>query len=277
VRPLRVLAYELRRLRGVRSTWLILAAVLLSDAVVAAVLVRQAPPGELSVREAVRCAAAVVPLLPLPIAALGAGALGALSYGHEVRYSGLAASRVSYGRRVGLVVGKLAVIGGLSLLLALATLLLDAVVVRFALPADVDAGALLDPAGLGSALFGSALFGPGAAGRPLLAFAGLVVVGGWAGLLMTSLVRSAAAGLLVLCALPALLEATAGLILRLTGRDWPVWVRELLPFQYGLDWVRGEPGAAASALDAALLAGLLAPAGLLLAACALVQLRRRAL
>lgn len=78
---MRVLAYEVRRLRGLRSTWLILAAVLLADAAVAAVLARQLPVGQLGTAAAVRCVTAVVPLLPLPIAALGAGALGALSYG----------------------------------------------------------------------------------------------------------------------------------------------------------------------------------------------------
>ncbi|GAA4866931.1 hypothetical protein [Kitasatospora terrestris] len=310
---MRVLAYELRRLRGLRSTWLILGAVLLADAAVAAVLARQLPDGELSVAAAVRCVAAVVPLLPLPVAALGAGALGALSYGHEVRYPGLAASRVSFGRRIGLVGGKLAVIGAVSALLAAVSLAVDAVVVRFAaLPDGVDGSAVFDglaafrPGAAAAAAAGSAAVGAtaaagtapgsgpvaasvtdgaagtllaeGSAGRPLLAFVVMVVLGGCAGLLLTSVVRSAAAGLLALCALPALLEPTAGLVLRQGGLEWPVWARELMPFQYGLDWVRGTPGAVATAgPEPLLLAALLAPVVLLLAAGVLVQFRRRAL
>ncbi|MFG2821985.1 hypothetical protein ACGFX4_21475 [Kitasatospora sp. NPDC048365] len=299
---MRVLAYELRRLRGLRSTWLILGAVLLADAAVAAVLARQLPDGELSVAAAVRCVAAVVPLLPLPVAALGAGALGALSYGHEVRFPGLAASRVSFGRRIGLVGGKLAVIGAVSALLAVVSLAVDAVVVRFAaLPGGVDgsavfdglaafrpgAGAAVAEGAAGSAVGGTtvatdgtagSLLAEGSAGRPLLAFVVMVVLGGCAGLLLTSVVRSAAAGLLALCALPALLEPTAGLVLRQGGLDWPVWARELMPFQYGLDWVRGAPGAVAAAgPEPLLLAALLAPVVVLLAAGVLVQFRRRAL
>ncbi|GAA2818323.1 hypothetical protein GCM10010441_48450 [Kitasatospora paracochleata] len=272
---MRVLAYELRRLRGLRSTWLILAAVLLCDAAVAAVLARQVPDGALAVPTAVRSVAAAVPLLPLPIAALGAGALGALSYGHEVRHPGLAASRVAFGRRVGLLVGKSVVIGAVSAALAVVTLLLDAVAVRLALPSSVDPAPAFRPDVFGSDPAG--LLAAGAPGRPLLAFALLVVVGGWAGLLTTSLVRSAAAGLLVLCALPVLLEPAVGMILRQAGRYWPAWVRELLPFQYGLDWVRGEPGAAAVGPDPVLFAALAAPVLVLLVAAVLAQVRRRAL
>jgi len=264
----RVLAYEVRRLRGLRSTWFILGAALVCDAAVAAVLARQLPVGTLSVGAAVRSVTAVVPLLPLPIAALGAGALGALSYGHEVRHPGLAASHVSYRRRLGLLAGKLTVIGLLSALLALATVLLDTLVLRLALAPAVDPGPV----------FGADAQALAAAGRPLAVFAGLVVLAGWTGLLTTSLVRSAAAGILILCALPPLLEPALSLILRQAGRVWPAQVREVLPFQYGLDWARGaDPQGAAAPLDPVLLAGVLAPAALLLVACLLVQARRRAL
>ena len=61
---MRVLAYEGRRLFGLRSTWLILAAALLADAAVAAVGSRQAAPGSLSVTDATRLLTAAVPLLP---------------------------------------------------------------------------------------------------------------------------------------------------------------------------------------------------------------------
>ncbi|MFD0569872.1 hypothetical protein ACFQ0T_12300 [Kitasatospora gansuensis] len=207
---MRVLAYEVRRLRGLRSTWLILAAVLLADAAVAAVLARQLPVGQLGTAAAVRCVTAVVPLLPLPIAALGAGALGALSYGHEVRYPGLP-GRVSYRRRLGLLVAKLAVTGVLAVLLAAASVLLDAAVLRLLHAPGARVAALFDPASAG---FADAL-------RPLLLFVGLTALAGWSGLLVTSLVRSAAAGLLILCAVPALLEPVLSLLLRQSGRVWP--------------------------------------------------------
>ncbi|GAA2147637.1 hypothetical protein GCM10009760_38710 [Kitasatospora kazusensis] len=269
---MRVLLYEVRRLSGLRSTWFVLAAVLLADAAVAAVLARQLPAGPLSAAAALRSVTAVVPLLPLPIAALGAGALGALSYGHEVRHPGLAASRVACRRRLGLLAGKLVVTGLLAALLALGTVLLDAVVLRVSLAPGVRPGRLLalsvggDPQALADGA------------RPLAVFAVLVVLAGWTGLLTTSLVRSAAAGLLILCALPALLEPVLSLVLRLTGRGWPVQVRESLPFQYGLDAVRGaDLPSAATLLDPVLLTAVLASFGLLLLAAVLAQARRRTL
>ncbi|MFI5534349.1 hypothetical protein ACIA8O_38040 [Kitasatospora sp. NPDC051853] len=267
---MRVLAYELRRLRGLRSTWLILAAVLLVDAAVAAVLARQLPGGQLGPASAVRCLTAVVPLLPLPIAALGAGALGALSYGHEVRHPGLVAGRVSFGRRLGLLAAKLAVIGPVALLLAVVTVAVDAAVVLAAAAPGAGTGPLTDPS---SVAFGELL-------RPLALFAGLTVLAAWAGLLLTSLLRSAAAGLLVLCAVPALLEPALTLLLGRSGRGWPAQARELLPFQYGLDLVRGvDPQrlGTAPAMDGTFAAAVLAPLALLLLAAVLAQLRRRAL
>ncbi|MFF2122005.1 hypothetical protein ACFVXH_32240 [Kitasatospora sp. NPDC058184] len=301
---MRVLAYELRRLRGLRSTWLLLAAVLLGDAVVAAVLADQAPDGPLAASAGVRLLTAAVPLVPLPFAALGAGVLGALSYGHEVRHPGLPASQVSYPRRVRLLLAKLLVIGPVAALLALTTLLLDTLAVHLALPDGVTVAAWADPAALSdrvsAAVTGAGLSGlsdlPGVfsplgltAGHgvpaALLAFVLLTVVAAWTGVLTASLTRSAAAGVLLLCALPPLLESGVALLLRHTGRPWPVRAAELLPFQSGIEWAYGwvyggahEAVAGSAALtDPALLAAVAAPAGLLLLAALLVQARRRAL
>ncbi|MFB7615486.1 hypothetical protein [Kitasatospora sp. NPDC056181] len=301
---MRALAYELRRLRGLRSTWLLLATVLLCDAVVAAVLAAQAPAGALAGPAGVRLLTATVPLIPLPFAALGAGVLGALSYGHEVRHPGLPASQVSYLRRVRLLLAKLVVIAPVVGLLALATLLVDVVAVHLALPAGVAVAAWSDPAALSdrvSEAFDSAgLTGfadlPGALapaalvaghGVPaaLLAFVALVVVAGWTGVLTASLTRSAAAGVLLLCALPPLLESAVALLLRQTGTAWPTRAAELLPFQSGIEWAYGwvyggdrRVAAGGSALtDPALLAAVAAPAVVLLLAALLVQARRRAL
>ncbi|MFD0279484.1 hypothetical protein ACFVHB_37095 [Kitasatospora sp. NPDC127111] len=301
---MRVLAYELRRLRGLRSTWLLLAGVLFCDAVVAAALAAQTPAGALSGPAGVRLLTAAVPLIPLPFAALGAGVLGALAYGHEVRHPGLPASQVSYLRRVRLLLGKLVVIGPVAGLLALATLLVDAVVVHLALPAGVTVAAWSEPAALSDrvarALSSAGLGGladlPGALapaalgaghGVPgaLLAFVALTVVAGWTGVLTASLTRSAAAGVLLLCALPPLLESGVALLLRQTGTAWPVRAAELLPFQSGIEWAYGwvyggdrRVAVAGSELtDPALLAAVAAPALVLLLASLLVQARRRAL
>ena len=274
---MRVLAYEARRLCGLRSTWSVLAAVLLCDAVVAGVLAHQVPAGQLTLAAAVRPVLAAVPLLPLPIAALGAGVLGALSYGHEVRHPGLAASQVSYVRRVRLLLGKLAVIGALSVLLAAVTVLLDAVVTRLALAPGVDASAVFTPEVLG---MGGRL--PVALG----VFAVTVVAAGGAGVLTASLTRSAAAGILLLCALPVLLEAGLALFLREAGVGRAKVAGEALPFQYGFDqygfdWVRAGSGPVADGpldlADPVLLGAFAAPAVLLLLAGLAVQVRRRSL
>jgi hypothetical protein len=273
----RVLAYEARRLRGLRSTWIVLSAVLLCDALVAGVLAHQLAAGPLTLAAALRPVTAAVPLLPLPIAALGAGVLGALSYGHEVRHPGLAASQVSYLRRVRLLGGKLAVIGALSVLLAVVTVLVDTVVTRLALAPGVDAAAVFTPEVLG------------AGGRLPVAlgvFAGTVVAAGGAGVLTASLTRSAAAGILVLCALPVLLEAGLALFLREAGVGRPQVAGEALPFQYGFDqygfdWVSDGSGAAAGSpldlTDPVLLGAFAAPAVLLLLASLAVQGWRRSL
>ncbi|OKI23084.1 hypothetical protein [Streptomyces sp. CB03911] len=268
----RVLAYEARRLSGLRSTWIVLATVLLCDAAVAALLARQVPPGTLAVAAAVRSVTAAVPLLPLPIAAIGAGVLGALSYGHEVRHPGLAASQVGYLRRVRLLFGKVVVVGALSALLAAVTVLADAVVTRLALGPAVDASQVFARGALSSG---------GRLPVALAVFAVLVVAAGGAGVLTASLTRSASAGILLLCALPVLLEAGLALFLRQTGTARADAADEVLPLQYGFDWVRAGSGPAVGGpldlADPALLAVLASPAVLLVLVCLVAQLRRRAL
>lgn len=269
---MRVVASEVRRLRGVRSTWVVVAGALVLNAAAAVFTATRLPAGELAVPDAVRSLAAVVPVLPLPLTALAAAVLGALAYGNETRWPGLPASRVTVGRRLAALLAKSLVVGAAALLLAALTLGVNALAARLVLPAGVDASALFDPSGLPAAPFAT-----GGIGRPLAAFLAVAVAGGWAGLLITSLVRSAVVGILLTGALPALLEPTAGLLLHRTGRNWPLWVRELLPFQYGLDWVRDAADRTAGALDGVVLAALLAPAALLVLAAVLAQLRRRSL
>ncbi|MFI6447439.1 hypothetical protein [Kitasatospora sp. NPDC050543] len=289
---MRVLAYELRRLRGLRSTWILLAGVLLCDAAVAALLTRQLPAGQLTAPDAVRSLTAAVPLLPLPIAALGAGALGALSYGHEVRHPGLPASRVPYLRRARLLLGKLAVTGVLSALLAGVTVLLDAVVTRFVALPGVDTSRVFSPGSVAAAL-GDAARHPSATLGALGAlgvFTALVVGAGATGVLTASLTRSATAGFLLLCAVPALFDSALALLVRRAGAHWAAHASELLPARYGYQWAYGARPAAAGAAapvqavtDALGLTGqvlgaaLVAPVGVLLLLCLLVQTRRREL
>lgn len=301
---MRVLAYELRRLRGLRSTWLLLAAVLLGDAVLAAVLASQTPDGPLAAPAGVRLLTAVVPLVPLPFAAFGAGLLGALSYGYEVRHPGLPASQVPYPRRVRLLLAKLLVIGPVAALLALATLLLDTVVVHFALPDGVATAAWTDPSALSdrvAAVLTSAgmsglsdlpgVFAPlgllAGQGVPaaLLAFVLLTVVAAWTGVLTALLTRSVVAGVMLLCAMPSLLQFGVALLLRHAGRPWPTRAVRMLPFQSGIEWAygwvyggaHGAVTGSAALTDPVLLAAVAAPAGFLLIAALLVQVRRRTL
>ncbi|MFG2697929.1 hypothetical protein [Kitasatospora sp. NPDC048407] len=279
------MACEVRRLRGVRSTWVVVAAALLLNAALAATLAQRFPAGKLAVPGAVRALAGVVPWLPLPLTALAAAVLGALAYSHEMRWPGLAASRVNLGRRLGALLAKLLVVGAAALLLAVLTLVVNALVVRFALPGAVDASAVFalpHPAELTAfpGLAPAPAAGPfavGGIGRPLPVFLALAVAGGWAGLLLATLVRSAVLGVLLTCATPALLEPTAGLLLHRSGRNWPLWVWELLPFQYGFNLVREAADRTAAALDVVVIAALLAPAGLLVLAVLVAQFRRRAL
>lgn len=108
------------------------------------------------------------------------------------------------------------------------------------------------------------------------------------------LTRSVVAGILVLAALPTLVEPMAAALLRRAGATWTVRAEQALPYQYGLDrlygtaggagttGVPGRPSGLAGSLTSAFeatepiaAAALLAPAALLLVACLLIQARRR--
>lgn len=178
--PLRPLRYELRRSLGVRTTTLIMAAVLAASAAVSVLLARTdgtALP---------RVLAAWPALLPLPPAALGAGLLGALSFGDEFRYPALAAARGTVPRRLGLLLAKLTVTASFALLLA------------------------------GLAVVGGAqslrlVYGPDLIETPSnvialsVSWAGLTVGCAWAGLLAAGVFRVAGAGIAAVLAVPVLI------------------------------------------------------------------------
>ncbi|MFI2356698.1 ATP-binding cassette domain-containing protein [Streptomyces anulatus] len=177
--PLRPLRYELRRSLGVRATTMIMAAVLVVSAAVSVLLARTdgtALP---------RVLAAWPALLPLPPAALGAGLLGALSFGDEFRYPALAAARGTVPRRLGLLLAKLAVTASFALVLAGLTVVCGAQSLRL-------------------------VYGPDLVEIPSNAFAlgaswaGLTVGCAWAGLLAAGVFRVAGAGIAAVLAVPVL-------------------------------------------------------------------------
>ncbi|MFC5909075.1 hypothetical protein [Streptacidiphilus monticola] len=182
------IAYERRRLTSVRSTWLVLVGLLLADAAVAALTARQP-----ALAEPVRVLTAGVPLLPLPLAAIAAGAVGALSYGHEIRYPVLRAHLRPAVRRFQLLAAKLTVVGVFSAAAAALTLAVDGLALHFLAPHT------------SVRQFEHALVS-GQVPAALLGYLAAAVAGGWTGLLGAALLRSAAAGLLLVVSLPVLAE-----------------------------------------------------------------------
>ncbi|AXI79756.1 hypothetical protein [Peterkaempfera bronchialis] len=202
---MRTLAYEARRLAGVRSTWIVLLATLAGAAVFTALTYRQDPSAALSAEQAARRITAVPSMLPLPFAAFGAGVLGTLCYVHELRYPALRTSLVVTGRRLRLLGAKLLVIGGVAVALVAATALVDAVVLHFAAPGGLGWSGLSHTQRLPLALLCSTV---------------LAVAAGWVALLVCGLLRSTAAGLLALSAvgmLPAAVQPAVAALLRRAG------------------------------------------------------------
>ncbi|MGW2014117.1 ABC transporter ATP-binding protein [Streptomyces sp. NPDC001927] len=211
--PLRPLRYEIRRLLGVPATPLVVAAVLVASVVISLLLAR-------SGRTPLPTVLAGWPALsPLPPAALGAGLLGAFSFGDEYRYPALTTGRGVVPRRLGLLLAKLAV--------AAATALVIAVLV---VVADLEALRLV---------YGGELI-PVPENWPTLcaSWLGLIVGCAWAGVLGAGVFRVAAAGVAAVLAVPVVVapllrQTTAGpagrSIAGLPGRlrefvsmEWPV-------------------------------------------------------
>ncbi|MFB4421485.1 ATP-binding cassette domain-containing protein [Streptomyces sp. QL37] len=212
--PLRPLRYELRRLFGVRTTALIMAAVLVVSAALSVLLARagRTPLPDLLV--------AWPELLPLPPAAFAAGLLGALSFGDEFRYPALAAGRGTVPRRLGLLVAKLVVSAGVALLLALLSVLADAEALRLVYGGDL-------------------VTVPANAPQLAASWAGLSVGCAWAGLLGAGVFRLTAAGVAAVLAVPVLVvplmqkllavpsaRSITGLPGRLRELGWAQWPYE---------------------------------------------------
>ncbi|MEV6312866.1 ATP-binding cassette domain-containing protein [Streptomyces sp. NPDC051840] len=177
--PLRPLRYELRRLFGVRTTALILAGVLAVSAGLSVLLARS---GTTPLPDLL---AAWPDLLPLPPAAFAAGLLGALCFGDEFRYPALAAGRGTVPRRLGLLVAKLLVSGGVAVLLAVLSVLVNAETLRLLYGGDLVAV-------------------PANAPQMAASWLGLSIGCAWAGLLGAGVFRLTAAGVAAVLAVPVL-------------------------------------------------------------------------
>ncbi|MGW6569114.1 ABC transporter ATP-binding protein [Streptomyces sp. NPDC054975] len=211
--PLRPLRYEIRRLLGVPATPLVMASVLVASVVIALLLARGG-------RTPLPTVLAGWPVLsPLPPAALGAGLLGAFSFGDEYRYPALTTGRGAVPRRLGLLLAKLAVAAAVAVVLAVLVVVADLEALRL--------------------VYGGELI-PVPENWPSLCanWLGLIVGCAWAGVLGAGVFRVAAAGVAAVLAVPVVVapllrQATSGpagrSIAGLPGRlrefvsmEWPV-------------------------------------------------------
>ncbi|MFB8083059.1 ATP-binding cassette domain-containing protein [Streptomyces sp. NPDC056013] len=240
--PLRPLRYEVHRLLGVPSTPLVVAAVLLGSVALALLLGRggsAALPAVLAGWPA---------LSPLPPAALGAGLLGAFSFGEEYRYPALTTGRGAVPRRPGLLLAKLAVAAAVALMLGATVVVVDLQVLRL-----VYGGELISVPRNWPTLCASWL--------------GLVVGCSWAGVLGAGVFRAAAAGVAAVLAVPVAfvpllqkvltgpaVRSAAGLPARLREFAGPQWSPAVDRWLAGGLRVLGQPAGVALSLT---LTGLL--------------------
>ncbi|MDQ8703497.1 ATP-binding cassette domain-containing protein [Streptomyces sp. LHD-70] len=178
--PLRPLRYEVRRAAGIRTGYVTAFLVVAVSTVMALYLARA---GHTPLP---RLLAAWPYELPLAPAAMGAGLLGALSFGDEFRHPALAADRGSVPRRLGLLVAKLVVCAGTAVLLAVATVVTDGLVLHVVYGEEVTRLPVDWPDMAASWL-------------------ALSVACSWAGLLAAGVFRSTTAGLAALLAVPVVL------------------------------------------------------------------------
>ncbi|MFF9869077.1 ATP-binding cassette domain-containing protein [Streptomyces sp. NPDC013953] len=252
--PLHPVRYEVRRLLGAPATYAVTIAVLVASTAIAVLLART---GRTPLPSMI---AAWPGLLPLPPAALGAGLLGAFSFGDEYRYPVLSSGRGAVPRRPGLLLAKLAVTAVTALMLALVAAVIDLEALRL-----VYGGDLIPVPDNWPALCAS--------------WAGLAVGCAWAGLLAAGIFRATAAGVTAVLAVPVLItplvqkvlvgpsvRSIAGLPGRLRELSWTRW-------PYEVDrWLMGAVHVVAQPVGAALVLSLTA----LICAYLLTGLRRRA-
>ncbi|TXS11817.1 ABC transporter ATP-binding protein [Streptomyces sp. adm13(2018)] len=234
--PLRPLRYEIRRLLGVPSTPLVVAAVLLVSVTLALLLGRGG-------RAALPAVLAGWPALsPLPPAALGAGLLGAFSFGEEYRYPALTTGRGAVPRRPGLLMAKLTVAAAVALALGAAVVVVDLEVLRFVYGGELIAVPRNWPTMSASWL-------------------GLMIGCAWAGVLGAGVFRAAAAGVAAVLAVPVAfvplmqkvltgpsVRSAAGLPSRLREFAGPQWSPAVDRWLAGGLRVLGQPAGVALSL-----------------------------
>ncbi|WP_055497144.1 ATP-binding cassette domain-containing protein [Streptomyces albus] len=217
--PVAPLQYELRRLFGVRTPWVLIGLALLAGLVVS-VAVARVGAGDRAVVDAETGIAPALKLLTgwppgspflVPPAALAAGLLGATAFGQEFRYPALVPAQVPVPRRLGLLVAKLVVTGGTAVALCAATVLCNGLVLTLLFGAD--SGALSFPAGTLHQDSLTSLSVPGGSaggasvpslGVQVVAVLALCVGCAWAGLLAAGVFRSTVLGVAAVVAVPLL-------------------------------------------------------------------------
>ncbi|MGK4909947.1 ATP-binding cassette domain-containing protein [Streptomyces albus] len=217
--PVAPLQYELRRLFGVRTPWVLIGLALLAGLAVSVAVARVGAGGE-AVVDAETGIAPALKLLTgwppgspflVPPAALAAGLLGATAFGQEFRYPALVPAQVPVPRRLGLLVAKLAVTGGTAVALCAATALCNGVALTLLFGAD--SGALGFPAGTLHQDGLTSLSVPGGSaggasvpslGVQVVAVLALCVGCAWAGLLAAGVFRSTVLGVAAVVAVPLL-------------------------------------------------------------------------
>ncbi|KQX56191.1 MULTISPECIES: ABC transporter ATP-binding protein [unclassified Streptomyces] len=234
--PLRPLCYELHRLLGVPSTPLVVGVVVLASLTIALLLGRGG-------RVALPAVLAGWPAIsPLPPAALGAGLLGAFSFGEEYRYPALTTGRGTVPRRPGLLVAKLVVAATVALALGTLVVLADLEVLRL-------------------------VYGPELISVPknwptlCASWLGLLVGCSWAGVLGAGVFRAAAAGVAAVLAVPVAfvpllqkvltgpsVRSAAGLPSRLREFAGPQWSPAADRWLTGALRVLGQPAGVALSL-----------------------------
>ncbi|MFI8965273.1 ATP-binding cassette domain-containing protein [Streptomyces sp. NPDC053493] len=219
--PLRPLRYEIRRLLGVPSTPLVVAGVLLVSVTLAVLLGRGG-------RTPLPALLAGWPgISPLPPAALGAGLLGAFSFGEEYRYPALTSGRGAVPRRLGLLLAKLAVAAAVGAALA-------------ALAVAADLGTL-------RLVYGAELIPvPGNWAVMAANWFGLVIGCGWAGVLGAGVFRAAAAGVAAVLSVPVAfappLQRLLSGVPRRSVAGLPARLREFASLEWSSDadrWLMG--------------------------------------
>ncbi|WP_405805830.1 ATP-binding cassette domain-containing protein [Streptomyces sp. NBC_01187] len=216
--PVAPVRYELRRLFGVRTPWLVLVSALLSALAVALVVARvgggATSEHAAGLSPAVKLLTGWPPGSPffVPPAALAAGLLGALAFGQEFRYPALVPAHVPVPRRLGLLGAKLLVSAGTAVALCLVTAVVNGAALT--LLYGMDSGALTFPAGTFDLSSLSGLLvpvGPSGSGETGLSLGAQVAVVlmlcigcGWAGVLAAGTSRSTAAGAAAVVAVPLL-------------------------------------------------------------------------